>query len=499
MGKISINISGGYMPDFSTEEVTEKGGLVRANNTLPISGGYYPIRDKATYNSNAAAGTPIRGVCVQATDGNNYNFLGTSTKLYRFDNSAMSDYTRSVGGAYNATFWDFALYGNWIIATDYESVPQIKKIISDGTNFTALGGTPPNAKYCLIDHGHLIFAYLNYGGVVYPKQIMWSGKELPEGMDTASPTDLATGADSQEFPEMDGVITGLARIGNGWAIFAERSITSASYMGGGFTFTFQINAIKNVGCFFPGSLISVGDRAFFWSRDSMWELSSSGLKEIGQNVKRTVMQSLNLNQTGKIVAWPDMTNSIIHWLYVTTSSTSPDNIFSYNWAEEKATTASITAFTGMQGITGGVVIDSMTAANGYPVINSMNNLIDTYNAGNNLQTIVIDSSDSKAKTLTGDQLTAEFETGEVQDAEAVTMVKKAYIPVEGLTGISVVTPKHRYSLIDAQTSGNTSSIKSDGVADIRVTNRRHAINFTIKDFTKVGKTIHLEVEQSGGR
>ena len=129
----------------------------------------------------------------------------------------------------------------------------------------------------------------------------------------------------------------------------------------------------------------------------------------------------------------------------------------------------------------------------------MNNLIDTYNAGNNLQTIVIDSSDSKAKTLTGDQLTAEFETGEVQDAEAVTMVKKAYIPVEGLTGISVVTPKHRYSLIDAQTSGNTSSIKSDGVADIRVTNRRHAINFTIKDFTKVGKTIHLEVEQSGGR
>lgn len=499
MARVTINIANGYMPDLSTEEVTEKGGLVRATNVLPISGAYYPLRDKTTYNDTAASGTPLRGICVQATDGNNYNFLGTTTKLYRFDASAMSDFTRSVGGAYGATFWDFALYGNWLIATDYTDVPQIKKVISDGTNFTALGGTPPNAKYCLMDHGHLIFAYLNYGSTTYPKQIMWSGKELPEAINTASPTNLATGADYQEFPEMDGAITGLAKVGNGWAIFAEKSITSASYIGGGYTFTFQRNAIKNIGCFYPGSLFSIGDKAFFWSRDSVWELSAAGLKEIGQSVKRTVMQSLNLAQAGKIVAWPDMTNSIIHWLYVSTSSTNPDKLFSYNWAEGRAATANMTAFTGLQGVTGGVVIDSMTLANGYPVIDSMNNLIDTYNAGNNFQTIVIDSADSKAKTLTGSQLTAEFETGEVQDATAFTMVKKAYLPVEGLTGNSVVTPKHRKSLIDVQTSGNTSLIKSDGTADIRVTNRRHALNFTVQNFTKIGQKVYLDVEKSGGR
>ena len=500
MPRLPIKIDKGWMPDLLPDDVAAAGGLVTATNILPISGAYYPAKAMSAYNDNAVSGTPIRGTYIQSsTDGNNYNFVGTTTKLYRFDKSSMTDLTRASGGDYSATFWDFAPYGNWLIATDYADAPQVKKSIEDGTiKFVALGGTPPNAKYCLMDHGHLILAYLNYGSVVYPKQIMWSGQELPEAIDYNNPTDLTTGADYQEFPEMDGVITGLAKVGGGWALFSENSITLAYYIGGSYTFRFDANAIKNVGCFYPSSLISIGDRVFFWSKDSIWELSSAGIREVGQHVKRNLFATLDITQSAKIKAWSEPSNSLIRWVYITSSAANPDKVLTYNYMDGRITIQNYSCYTAMQGVTGGDVIDNLTSANGYPVINSMNSLINSYNAGNNLDTVMF-GTDGKAKTLAGSNLTAEIETGEIGDPEAVSMVTKAYIPVEGLTGTSVVTPKHRYSVVDSQTSGGTSSIKTDGTADLRVSDRRHALNIQVTNFARLGNTINLDVKPAGRR
>lgn len=490
MPKQTIDISKGWMPDLLPEDVSAVGGLVKARNVLPVSGNYLPVNDKSVYNTTAASGTPIRGYYVQSSDGSFYNFLGTSTKLYRFSKTAMTDVTK-VAATYNAVYWDFATYGSWLIATDYEHAPQVLKDLSAGTNFVNLGGTPPKAKYCLMVNGHLILAFIDTG-TVSPKKLQWSARENPE-LWTAS---LATGAGSQDIPDLMGVITGLAAIGDEFAVFAENSITRGYYMGGQYTFGFKWNYINNIGCFYPSSLISIGNLVFFWSRNSIYMWDGSGYpKEIGSLLKKSVIPNVNFSYSHMIYPVHDKENTLIIWGYPEGSSTIINKLIAYNYAEDKWTgPIEISGSTIFMGNTGGFTIDEVTS-----IIDTVNIPIDsTYWKGGTINLLVADT-DGKIKTLTGTPLESEIESGEFHDNDTVMMVKKAWLSVYGLVGAGSVSLKHRYSPIDAQTASNPASIKSDGSADLRTSNRRMAINMKATDFTRIGKSIAVEVDGTGRR
>lgn len=503
--EITADITKGWMPDLLLENIAAAGGLVTAKNIIPFNLNYYPLPGKASYNTTALSGTPLQGCYVQDSSGVYYNFVGTATKLYRFTKSAMVDVTRASGGAYNALQWKFAPYGNWLVATDYTDVPQVIKDISSGTNFVPLGGSPPTkAKYVLADHEHLILANFEMGGTAYPKGIIWSGRGNIENWPTAVGTpNLITGADYQNFPDMLGVITGMVKIGKKFAIFSEQSISTGWYMGGASTFGFDHNTVTNTGCFYPQSLFGIDtvisgipvSAAFFWSQESLWMLTESGAKEIGQNVKRTVFSNVNQSFAQRIgtAHWPQY--GVVLWAYPTTSSTGNlDKILIYNYREDRMTYADISCSSLFTAVTGGVDADTY------------NELGDTvsipgdsaYWIGKNINPILIDT-DSKAKDFTGTYETAEIETGELVSTPQMTQVKKAYIPIEGAVNSSSVTVKHRYSSLVGQNISSASSIKSDGSVDLRTSDRRLSLNIQAQGFSRIGNVIKAEVGKTGGR
>lgn len=489
MPKITIPIHAGWTPDLTPEDTLKVGGLQACKNVMPVNRYYEPCGNALTYNSNALTGTILNGTYTQDTDGQYYNFVGTSSKLYRFDKTTLTNVTRASGGDYTATFWNFAEYGNWIIATDYVDALQVLKGYTSA-NFQALGGSPPKAKFCIMNNTHLVLGFLN-DAAVYPKKLQWSARENPEDF-TAS---LITGAGSQNLPDIIGNITGLGTFGENFVIASENSLSLAYFTGTKTTFDFQINAIKNMGCFYPQSFISIGSAVFFWGKDSIYMFDGQ-IKDIGKYLRNAVLGNINIQYSHKITVAHNKDKKLIIWSYPTTSSTGPpDRFLFYNYEEDRWTYSSITAESVFMGAIGGIFIDDLTTS----LIDNTNILIDSnYWLNKNIVPIVGDT-DNKLKTLDGSQLTAELETGEFVSEPAVLMTTKAYIPIYSLTGSGQIIVKHRKTTIDSQSSSSASSIKSDGRVDLRTTNRRLALNLQAANYGKIGNAIEADGIEVGKR
>ena len=116
----NINIDKGWMPDFIPFNMPE-GGLVECKNLLPLDRYYAPANNKAVYSTNAVTGTPLAAIEFHDVNGQNYVFVGTSTKLYRLEiNKSLTDITKlSTTYTTGDNIWLFLQYGTWIVATNF--------------------------------------------------------------------------------------------------------------------------------------------------------------------------------------------------------------------------------------------------------------------------------------------------------------------------------------------------------------------------------------------
>lgn len=487
---MDLKIDAGWIPDLSLTEIAQIGGLKTAKNILPLNKGYQGIQDKVIFNDTAVLGTPLNGITFEGSDSIYRNYIGTSTKLYRFTKTAMTDVTRAIGGDYNASYWCFENYGDWLLATNNVDDIQVLKTLG-GANFEALGGSPPKAKYMLLRHGHLILANVTEAGVSKPKKLQWCGRENLEDWTTGN---LTTGADAQELPEMKGSVTGIGALGDDFVITSEGSTTIGSYLGGVYTFGFKVNVYPNIGCFYPGSFISIGDIVFFWGKDAIHMLVPGGIKDISTNrIKETILKTVNLTYKDKIRTAFDSYSGLIFWAYPSSVSTgNPDKILVYNFIEDRFTLLNIPCHYITLADTGSSTTDEQTTIS----IDNTYKLIDGW-GGSSVQLVIVDT-DSKVKTFTGNQLEAELETGEMSELPSVIMVKKMYLRAEG-TPTGEVQVKHRYSTAELQKSNGTSSIKSDATADLRTSNRMFAFNIKMNNFRTINSPLTVELVKTGGR
>jgi hypothetical protein len=556
-----MDISKGMIPDLPYEDIAKAGGVYLANNCMPIGGKYTPIPSPKNWIDEALSGTPLKAIGVEGSDGVWHNFIGTTTKLYDITTTEITDVTRASGN-YNATDWNFEVYGNWLIATNGVDAPQIIKDITlthnnitsitsagftatvtttanhglsstdnvriegatqteyngnysitvTGVNtftytfagsvtspatgtitwiriFQPLAGSPPTAKYCLMSHGHMIFANTTND----KKGIQWSALEDIEDY-TISYT---TGADTQTFPDISGNITGIASVGDNFVVASERSLVLGYYSGGVYRFNFRQNTIKNVGCFYPSSLVSSGDAVYFWSFDSIFKWDGNNLQEIGKYIKNYILNNINPNFPQKVQGIHYKSYGVIVWLYVSNNSDAyPDKLLIYNYLEDKFTTADLSAYTLWLGSTGFLSIDSLSDL----IIDNCNLIIDSnYWTTGDFLPLLISTSDTKPKMLLGDSQTITIQTGEISETPNMLHIKKIYIPTEILTGTATVSVYNRYSKIDAYTVSTASTLKTDGSADLRTTNRRLAFYFQVTGVAGIGKEIELDITATGGR
>ena len=321
---------GEFRPDVSDYQNVHSG---RLDNVLPRGDGYGPFPDFTAFTSALPA--PCRGFFVaRRTDGSVSIFAGTSTRLYRLNNTDFSWTDISNGGnAYSGLSstdqWQFAQFNNFVVAVQANTLPQTFDLTAS-TAFADLAGAPPQARYIAVVGRFLVLS----GLLSNPYRIQWSGLNA-----TTTWTSGVNQSDFQDLPD-GGIVRGVAG-GEFGVIFQDAAIRRMTYAPGS-PVIFQIDRIaEDKGLYAPLSLIRAGDRIFFLSPQGFNAMVSGGLPvPIGkERVDRTLFADLDSNALQLLIGAADPKAARVFWAYKSISGATGlfDKLLCYDWALDRWT------------------------------------------------------------------------------------------------------------------------------------------------------------------
>jgi hypothetical protein len=344
-----------------------------------------------------------------------------------------------------------------------------------------------------MNHTHLVIANLNEAGTADPKKIRWSARDNV----TSWSSSLSTGAGSQTLPDLPGAITGIAPVGDLFAIFCENTITLGYYVGGSLTFGFKINQIHDCGCYYPGSLISTGSVCYFWSRDNIYMYDGTQQKSIGDNVRTTVFNQVSQANLWAINAVHDKINGLIIWGYPTGNSTICNKLLIYNYKENRFSTASIDCEVLGVGAAGGFVIDDVPAP-----IDDINVLLDSPYYKTDSDSVYM-AYGGELKTFTGPQEMATLETGELADEDKIFYMTRVYAPIYNASS----NPANTYVILSRRYDRSSPFVDEDAKEitigrnwfNTRCTGKRIKITLRASQYATIGGVMEAEVLEAGRR
>jgi hypothetical protein len=245
-----------------------------AMNVYPGGNSYLPWPSLISFTS-AALPSPAKGLtAVRRSDDTWGIYAGTATGLYRWAWAGWTDMSRTSGGAYHVPatgeLWSFQQSGPNLVAVNIGDVPQVINVDS-GSNFTALGGSPPIANNVTQIGDFLVLS----GLASNPRMIQWSAIN-----DIGAWTPGTNLSDIQEFPDggpVKAVVGG--EIG---FVMQDRAIRSMQYLPGDTTFIFHFTRIvQDRGSLSEFGAVSVGNTAYFMAEDGFFAISGNQLQPIG--------------------------------------------------------------------------------------------------------------------------------------------------------------------------------------------------------------------------
>lgn len=297
---------GEYRPDvIDLDGATSRSIL----NVYPRGDGYGPIGLVEAFSD--ALGAACRGYFFARNNDDTVTiFAGTSTKLYRLNNSDFSWTDVSAGGgSYSAlassAMWSFAQFGDLVIACQANDDVQSYDLTSS-SEFADLGGTPPRAAYVSVVNGFVVLS----GLAAEPYRIHWSALNDATGWTAGT-----NSSDYQDLP--DG---GLVRpvLGGEFGIILQDGAIRRMTFSPGSEAVFDIQRIgKDIGVLAPYSACNAGDRAFFLTPKGFMETNASGaLIPIGEEkVNRTFFADYDSSQLQLVIGAADPKAHTVMWVY----------------------------------------------------------------------------------------------------------------------------------------------------------------------------------------
>jgi hypothetical protein len=316
-----------YKPDVSDYEGTATKNIL---NVIPRGDGYGPFPSFSAYTSGLPSA--CRGAFYALkSDGTVITFAGTSSKLYKLNNTDYSWTDVSSGGSsYSALSssaqWQFAQTGNLVFATQ-ANVPLQVFDLTASTAFVNAQGAPPQAAYISVVGRFLVLS----GLLSTPYRIQWCG--LNNFNSPTSWDNLTAGADYQDFPD-GGIVRGVAG-GEAGIIFQDLAIRRMSYVPGS-PIIFQIDRItQDKGLFAPYSIIRAGERIFFYAGQGFHKIEPGSVPEqIGrERIDRTFLDDLDKGNLQLFMGAADPRSTRVYWAYKSISGTAGcyDKILGYDF------------------------------------------------------------------------------------------------------------------------------------------------------------------------
>lgn len=450
---------GEYRPDVSDYQGTF---TQVASNVLPRGDGYGPFPDFSVFSA-ALAGTCRGFFKAIKTDGTVAVFAATSTRVYLLNNSTLVWADVSLGGSAYTTLstgdnWQFAQFGNFVLATQANVVLQVYDLTSSSA-FANCAGSPPQARYVSVVGRFLVLS----GLLSNPYRIQWSGLNA-----TTTWTSGTNQSDYQDLPD-GGIVRGVAG-GEQGIIFQDGSIRRMTYAPGSPTIFVIQRIAEDKGLYAPYSLIRSGDRIFFLSSQGFNGMQAGGLPEtIGkERVDRAFFADLDRGNLQLVIGASDPRSSRVFWAYKSNSGTAGlfDKLLCYDWALNRFAAITVSGeYIGSMSQPG-MTLEGLDSLSGS--IDAMTTSFDDY-ATSVTPEIAAFNSAHKLGFFRGSALEATMETPE-QGTDGKRLFVRGGRPITDASTV-YLSVSSRENVKDARTWSTESLVNTQGFCPQRVSTR----------------------------
>lgn len=455
-----------------TPDLADLGGTgITAQNVVPWQDAYKSF-PSLVVQSNALNARCQGGSFGRDSSGNVYNYAGTVSKLYQQAPGSASyvDSTRTVGGAYatnTADWWEFAVWGNTMLATNGADAPQVVTLGS--SNFAAIAGSPPKARHMAVVRDFVVLGNTD-DGTPRPNRVHWSA--INNSADWTISAD--TQCDVQDLQGDGGWIQAIVG-GEYGLVFQERAVWKMTYVGSPVIFQFDLIE-RSRGAFAAQSVIGWGNMVFFLADDGFYMiLGGSPAIPIGAGkVDSTFLADLRTSYAYRVNAAIDPTNKLVMWAYPGSGSTDGtcNKIMVYNWAVKRwARVVGMTLENFMRWAAAGYSLDGLDSVS--TSLDALSDSLDSRAWVGGAQNLAAFSTDHASYTFTGTAMDAIVDTGEVQLTPGM---RSSVLWARPLTdgNAATVALRTRNRLADTAAYGSAASQDSTGICALRSNARYHA-------------------------
>ena len=280
---------------------------------LPFADRWGPAKSFAAFSSALPA--QCYGAIDARDNSDNYSFFAfTTTSMHKYDDATLGweDVTPTAGATNlpNGEIWSATTYGReYVVATNENDGPQVYQL-GTSTDFAALTGSPPAAKYVMELGEYLVLLHLNSDS----HGLQWSGIG-----DITKWTIGRDGSNNQTFPS-GGPIMGAVPQERGAFIIQQDVIRQMVFTPNGpYAFMFQM-ANASRGCVAPASIVQAAGTFFYLDEDGFY-MGVEGTPIGAEFVNRYFLATADENFLSEVQGANDPANKIVWWRYRKTDGT----------------------------------------------------------------------------------------------------------------------------------------------------------------------------------
>ncbi len=444
-------------------------GTSDTKNVLPVGSGYAPLRDLLAVSTNALDGIALGAISALSDTGTTETFAGDTSKLYLLVGNSFSDVSRSGGYSVGTNErWEAAQYGRRVIFTQIGTPPQYFDMTSSSL-FDDLGGSPPQARHIAVVRDFVVLG----NTVTSPQQIYWSGfnnsDQWTQGTNQCDAQTLQSGGAVQR-------IVG----GEVGYIFSEHAITRMTYVGS--PIIFQIDLLEDArGLAASGSLVRVGAAMYFLAQDGFYVKNGDAPSQsIGnQKVDSWFFAHLQPETLSQITSGVDPSGKFVYWSFVSTdssTSTRPDTVLIYNWAEGEWAYGKINHEMLFTAISVGLTLEQLGAI--YPNLETVPlSLDDRAWAGGNTYLAAF-NTDHELCAFNGSTLAATMQTSDFEGTQSKRSIILDVFPFTDTENATVIC-RSRERFADTLADTQSSAMETNGSCALMSTGRYHQLELQI--------------------
>jgi len=461
---------GAWLPDLPAHG---NPGTLLAKNVIPQAMSYRSLNSLQSF-TNALDSVCLGAFWAQDDSNNIHNFAGDANKLYQLTGgNTWSDATRTTGGAYAASTWEFAKFGDRVIAVNNADDTQ-RFDLSVDTNFSALAGSPPRAAHIAVIRDFVVLGDIVGLGTNF---VQWSGYNNSE-LWTPS---LATQSDSQEIFGRAGKVQRLVP-GDYGLVFLEHSIYRMDYAGPPLIFQFD-EIERSRGTPAPYSVLWSGGYTWYYGWDGFYVFDGQESRPISSDkVARWFEQNVDADSLGDVRGAVDRINRLVIWSFRTSKSLAYNNrLIIYNWATDRWGYAEVDTEVIEEYISSGFTLDGLDVPLPLGIDLESIPVDSTQFAGGELSLQAFDST-HKSSTFSGTPLTATIDTREISGEDNARLFTNSVRPLVEAAPTTSITVQvgTRNKLTDNVTYSAAKALNGvNGEANMRANSRYQRFRLSI--------------------